>query len=138
MTDINNLVIVELDMNDVLNFVREHKKKLALAGLAGLAAGGAGVAYKNRKKIGNFISGKPSTAEKVLSHLKRNKEQYGGAALGATASLVGSKGSNLSFGQRLSRAAFGSALGGALGGAYKVSRVNEKADYDVAMARRKK
>lgn len=104
MSNVNDLVLQEITFNDIKDHVVEHKKKYAALAAALAGAYGAHWGHKKYKQY--------RLKHDALEHLKRNRETYAGAVLGAGASLASSDGTD----NRIAKA-IGSGLAGGLTGA---------------------
>lgn len=108
-----------LTKDDIINHIRKHHRKY-LAGL--LAVGGLAGGYAARHKLqekfnnlkSNHFKSNPSLLSKTASHIIRNKETYGGAALGSLSSYL-SNSHDPSIKSRFKKAALSGVIGGMTG-----------------------
>ena len=117
MTDIN-AIILEITMADVAEHLQQHKLKYLGALGALVAAGGAHKGYKAYKKH--------QFNKSLKGHLMRNRGTYGGAALGALASLGSTAGTNASALGRLGRMVGSGTVGALAGSIADKHRQNEE------------
>lgn len=104
MSNVNDLVLQEISFEDIKNHVVEHKKKYAALAAALAGAYGGHLGYKKYKHY--------KRKHDIIEHLKRNRETYAGAAIGAGSSLASSDGTDHRFVK-----AVGGGLAGGLAGA---------------------
>lgn len=116
MSDVNEIILQELNIDEIKDHLRQHGLKYAGA-VAALLAGGVG-ASKAHKMYKNY-----KLKKSALSHLNRNREIYAGAGTGALASLISSGGK--SFGSRLGSATIGAGAGALTGSLLKNAREND-------------
>lgn len=117
MSDVNEIILQELNMDEIKAHLREHGLKYAGA-ITALLAGGTAASkihkmYKNHKM-----------KKGIKNHLIRNREIYAGAGTGALASMISSDGKG--FGSRLKHASVGAGAGALAGSILKNARENSE------------
>lgn len=113
MSDVNDIILQELNLEEIKQHLREHGLKYSAAALAAIL-GGVGASklhkmYKHHK-----------LKKGAINHLARHREVYAGAATGALASAISSSGKPLP--ERLKHGAIGAGAGALAGSLLKNAR----------------